>query len=250
MPPVFLSHGSPMLTLETTAATAFLRRLGDTIAKPSAVVVVSAHWPTERPVAGAAARPATIHDFYGFPSRLYQIRYPAPGAPDLARRVADLLGCGLDPGRGLDHGVWCPASLIWPDADLPIVPVSLQPALGPHHHYELGRALRPLAAEGVLVLGSGALTHNLRAYAGHQVDDPAEPWASAFADWSAAAVTEGRIEDLLAYRRQAPFAAQCHPTDEHLLPFFVALGASEAGLGTVLHRSMEYGVLAMDAYRF
>lgn len=248
--PIFLSHGSPMLALEDSAAATFLRRLGPSLGKPSAVVVVSAHWPTARPLVGGAATPATIHDFYGFPEPLYRLRYPAPGSPQLAQRVASLLDCAVDLGRGLDHGVWCPASLIWPGADMPLVPLSIQPDQDPRHHFRLGQALRPLAEEGVLVLASGAATHNLRAYFGHGVDDPAEPVATDFVDWFTAAAAEGRIDDLLAYRNRAPNAVWNHPTDEHLLPFFVALGAAGGSAAEVLHHSIQYGVLAMDAYRF
>lgn len=251
MKPLFISHGSPMLTLEDTAATDFLRQLGGRLERrPTAIVAVSAHWTTAGPMVGAAPAPATIHDFYGFPRQLYQRRYPAPGAPALARRIADLLGCAEDPERGLDHGIWCPASLIWPDADLPILPLSVQPRLDPRHHYRLGQRLRPMAAEGVLILATGSLTHNLAAYGRHALDDPAEPFAAAFADWFAAATGQGRLDDLLDYRRRAPHAADNHPTDEHLLPYFVALGASGSDRGEVIHRSMEYGVIAMDAYEF
>ena len=248
--PVFLSHGSPMLALEDSPAASFLRQLGPSLGKPSAVVVVSAHWPSSHPLAGGAATPATIHDFHGFPEPLYRLRYPAPGHPQLAQRVAALVGGTVDPSRGLDHGVWCPAGLIWPEADLPLVPLSIQPDRDPGHHYRLGMALRPLVKDGVLVLASGALTHNLRAYFGHEVDDPAEPATTAFVDWFTAAAAEGRVDDLLAYRRRAPFAVANHPTDEHLLPFFVALGAAAGQNAEVLHHSIQYGVLAMDAYRF
>jgi len=247
---VFLSHGSPMLLLEDTATTAFLRALGAQIGKPAAVIAVSAHWATTAPAVGGAAAPATIHDFAGFPPALYELHYPAFGAPALAARAASLLGADarVMPERGLDHGIWSVASLLWPQADVPIVPMAVQPGQGPAHHHQLGLRLRPLVDDGVLILGSGSLTHNLAAYAGHARDDPAEPWVTEFADWVADRVAAGRPEDLLAYRRTAPAAARNHPTDEHLLPLFTAMGAG--GTGRRLHQAVEYGMIAMDAYAF
>lgn len=248
--PLFLSHGSPMLVLQPTPTTAFLRALGDSIGRPKAVVAVSAHWETPIPSVGAAALPATIHDFHGFPRELYEMTYPAPGAPEVAERAAALLGAAIDPVRGLDHGIWSVASLMWPRADVPMVPLSVQPDAGPVAHFELGRSLRPLADDGVLILATGSLTHNLGAYRGHRRDDAPEPWAAGFADWLAENAAAGRVDDLLDYRRQAPFAERNHPTDEHLLPFFVALGAAPTGRAEAIHRAYEYGVLAMDAYAF
>jgi 4,5-DOPA dioxygenase extradiol len=248
---LFVSHGSPMLLLETTPTTAFLRQLGQTLDRPAAVIAVSAHWNSVNPAVGGAAAPETIHDFSGFPPDLYARHYPAPGAPALARRVADLLGdaARLEPGRGLDHGIWSVASLLWPEADIPIVPMAVQPQLGPAHHHALGLRLRSLAAEGVLVLGSGSLTHNLAAYGGHGRDDPAEPWVTDFTGWVAGRIADAETDALLECRARAPHAARNHPTDEHLLPLFVALGAG-GGHGTRLHHAVEYGVIAMDAYAF
>lgn len=250
---LFLSHGSPMTVLEATAATAFLAELGRRMPRPRAVVAASAHWTTAAPKVGGAARPRTIHDFSGFPPELYRITYPAPGAPDLADRVRNLLGeeAAIAPERGLDHGIWSVASLMWPGADIPIVPLSVQPARDPAWHYELGRRLRPLAEEGILVLATGSATHNLHAYAGAgSVEDAPPAWVTGFADWLADAVTRGDVDALLEYRARAPYAEANHPTDEHLLPLFVALGASRRGEGECLHRSVEYGVIAMDAYGF
>jgi len=249
---LFLSHGSPLLVLEETATTRFLRGLGRRLPPPLAVVAVSAHWLTARPRVGGAARPATLHDFYGFPPDLYQRRYPAPGAPELAGRLAAALGgtAAVDPERGFDHGVWSVASLLWPEATVPIVPLSLQPDAAPEALFALGRRLRAALAPGMLVLGSGSLTHNLAAYAGHRVDDPAEPWVTAFAEWVADTLAAGDHAALFEYRRRAPAAERNHPSDEHLLPLFVALGAAETAMAVPLHRATEYGVIAMDAYGF
>lgn len=248
---LYLSHGSPMMVLEDSPARAFLLGLGQRIGKPRAVIAVSAHWLTPVPVVGFAAWPEKINDIYGFPPELYQLVYQPPGAPALAARAADLLGPSArrDPGAGIDHAIWSVMSLIWPEADVPVIPLSVQPEDGPRHHFELGRRLRPLAAEGVLVLGSGAATHNLGDYFRRPASAPPEPAVLAFTDWLAATTEAGDLEALLDYRAQAPHAAANHPTDEHLLPFFTALGAA-TGAGRRLHHSIDSGVLAMDAFGF
>lgn len=243
LPALFVSHGSPMTLVRPSPAHDFLEGLGEAVPRPQAIVVVSAHWCTPAPKVSVAARPETIHDFHGFPKALYNVEYPALGAPDLAREIKRLSGAAGE-DRGLDHGAWVPLLLGWPDADIPVVSLSVQPDLGPAHHWHLGETLRPLRGQGVLILASGALTHNLRAYFD---GDPANTARSqAFAGWMADAVAQGRLGDLLNYREMAPDATFAHPTEEHLLPLFVALGAA-GGPGRVLHRSLD-GSLAMDAY--
>jgi 4,5-DOPA dioxygenase extradiol len=180
--------------------------------------------------------------------------YAVPGDPALGQRVLGLLNgagfaAGSDPDRGLDHGVWVPLMLLYPEADIPVVTVSVQPLADPTHHFRLGRALAPLTEEDVLVLGSGGATHNLRDVLGRPLDWPTPDHARAFDAWLVEAVTDGRVADLLAYRERAPEAVRNHPTPEHLLPFFVALGAGgEAPRGRALHRSFEYGALAMTCF--
>lgn len=244
---LFVSHGSPMIALEASPASHFLMELGRTMVRPKAVVAVSGHWRTDGFVVGAAAMPETIHDFFGFPPPLYAMTYTAAGDHALAVRVAELTGARLDPRRGLDHGLWTVMKLLWPEADVPVVPLSLGRRLGPEAHFQLGRCLQPLTGQGVLILGSGAATHNLAAYTGRERDETALPWVTAFTDWLAEAVTQGRQDDLTQYRQRAPHAMDNHPTDEHLLPLFVVAGAGP-GAGRVLHRSVEHGVIAMDAY--
>lgn len=244
LPALFVSHGSPLILIEPSPARDFLAGLGALVPRPRAIVVVSAHWATPAPCVSAMARPPTIHDFHGFPPQLYDLRYDAPGAPDLAATIARMSGAEMVE-RGLDHGAWIPLMLGWPDEDIPIVQLSVQPHADPTHHYLLGRKLAGLRDDDVLILASGAATHNLRAYFS---DDPqATARSLAFADWMAAKVAKDSTEDLLAYRPRAPEAAFAHPTDEHLLPLFVALGAGDDGHGRVLHRSQD-GSLAMDAY--
>ena len=252
MPTLFVSHGSPMLYLEKDVpARAFLASLGQQVPRPKAILAVSAHWNTEQPAVSLAAKPETIHDFYGFPEALYRLRYDAPGAPELAARVAALTGAARDPGYGLDHGAWVPAMLGWPEADIPIFQLSVQPYMTPAHHLALGRKLAALREEGVLVMGSGSATHNLRRLVRGQHDAPPEPWAKAFDDWVADKVETGDEAALANYRNEAPHAREAHPTDEHFLPLHVAFGAAGKGArGRALHRSFTSGNLSMATYAF
>lgn len=255
-PALFVSHGAPTLALEPGSTRDFLAQLGAGLTRPRAILVVSAHWETTAPAVSTAEKPETIHDFYGFPQALYQMRYPAPGAPDVARQAAQLLGdAGMTaaavPGRGLDHGAWVPLALMFPAADIPVAQVAVQTRLGPAHHLRLGEALRPLRDAGVLIVGSGSATHNLGEFGRHDYAAPPPDWVSDFNAWLAAAVAAGRSADLLDYRRLAPHAARNHPTEEHLLPLFAALGAATPGVAPQrIHTGYTYGVIGMDAYRF
>lgn len=253
--PIFVSHGSPSLPFEDVEARSFLQGLGADVAKPRAILMVSAHWDTQEPTVNAVAVNETIHDFYNFPEALYQLRYPAPGDPSLAQRVQELLKDAgftghLDPARGLDHGAWAPLLLAWPEADIPVVQLSVQSHMGAKYHMELGRALRPLLNDGVLIMGSGGFTHNLAGWRQRQGDEEPE-WVSTFADWFNAALAEGRIDDILAYRERAPYGEMNHPTEEHLLPLFVTLGAAGDDASVrQLHSSNTYGILRMEAFSF
>lgn len=256
IPALFVSHGAPTVVLDESPVRTFLTKLAETVDKPDAILAVSAHWESETPMLSTAEAPETIHDFYGFPEAMYQLRYPAPGAPELAEKTRKLLlEAGLGPvdmdQRGLDHGAWVPLMLGWPDADIPVTQLSIQPARDPAWHYRIGEALRPLRDDNVLIMASGNLTHNLREFRGHTIDSEPESWARAFDEWAGWAIAEGRVEALLDYRRKAPEAVRNHPTDEHLLPLFVAMGAGSPGVpGRHLHKSYTYGVLAMDAFAF
>jgi 4,5-DOPA dioxygenase extradiol len=257
LPALFVSHGSPMLVLEDGRARRFLTSYAAELGRPSAILVASAHWETAEPRLTASPAPPTIHDFGGFPDALHRMRYPAPGDPVLAARAAGLLQAAgfraaLDPARGLDHGTWVPLSLLYPAADIPVIQLSLQTHCGAAHHYRLGAALRPLRDDGVLIVGSGSLTHNLMALRRDADDRMAPPaWVSAFDQWVADKVAAGDVAGLLAWEEQAPHARDNHPSDEHFLPLFVALGAgAEAGRGARIHHSHTYGTLAMDAYAF
>lgn len=256
LPSLFISHGSPMLALTEAPARDFLRGFGHSLPRPKAILVASAHWETRAPAVNAVARNETIYDFGGFPRALYELTYNPPGDPKLAEHISDLLcAAGLqsavDHTRGLDHGAWVPLFLAYPDADIPVLQVSVQSHLGPAHHYQLGQALAPLRDEGVLIIGSGSWTHNLRRLARGAIDAPEPPDVAAFSDWMDTALVEGRRCDLLTYRTKAPYAVEHHPTEEHLLPLFVAMGAGgEAAKPARIHKSVTYGALRMDAYAF
>jgi len=253
-PALFLSHGAPTLALANNFFTHAWAELGVVIGRPEAILVVSAHWDTPAPVATAAARLATIHDFAGFPEELYRVRYEPAGSPALAARVASLLGvaghpAALDETRGIDHGAWVPLRWMYPDADIPVVQLSVQSALGARHHLGIGRALSPLRGEGVLVIGSGGIVHTLGEIDwGRRPDEPF-PWAATFNEWMATKVAEGAIESLADYRGLAPESVRAHPTEEHLMPFFVALGAGSPPARR-LSLGIDMGSLGMDAYAF
>lgn len=247
-PSLFVSHGSPMLAVDVTQpAHGFLRNLGDTLPRPESILVISAHWETAASRVTGAMHLDTIHDFYGFPAPLYELRYPAPGSHDLAKEVAHLLGpaAGVDLVRGLDHGAWVPLLLMYPQHDIPVLQLSLQTSLGPAHHLKIGEALNPLREQGVLIIGSGGTTHNLREYF-HPAGDQ-QPYED-FAAWLHEVLTHRDRDALLDYRRRAPQAARNHPTEEHFLPLFVALGAGGSQVKR-LHHSFDR-TLCMDAYIF
>ena len=257
-PAVFIGHGSPLQIREGAPGTAFLRRLGAELGKPQAILIASAHWETASPAVGGAEWPETICDFYGFPPEFYSVTYPAPGAPDVARLAAAMLtaagfDAGIDPGQGLDHGAWVPLRLMYPGADVPVAQLSLQHHLGPAHHLAVGRALAPLRGEGVLVLGAGNLTHNLRAMMGRPLDAESapEPWVTEFTAWVDDAARAGRMDDLADYRARAPHAAKAHPRDEHYLPLLIAAGAGgEGARATRLNDEVLFGTLSQAAYAF
>ncbi len=255
-PSIFVSHGSPMILLGDTPARDFLSGFGQELGRPKAILIASAHFESRAPQLTADAQPAMIYDFGGFPRPLFEMQYPAPGAPDLATRAAQMLGAvGMDAqpvqNRGFDHGTWVPLKLMYRQADIPVVQISVQTQMCAAHHIAMGRALAPLREEGVLIIGSGSLTHNLYELRRAGGDLPPPEWVSGFADWTHDTLAEGRADDLAAWASSAPFARENHPSAEHFLPLPFAYGAAgEGAKGRRVHTSCEYGVLMMDAYVF
>ena len=252
-PSLFLSHGSPLFAVEPGQLGAELRQFGQHLNGVRAIVAVSPHWSTRGLEVGSNEQPETIHDFAGFPAALYRLQYPVAGSPALAIRIqAALLAAGrpasLNPAQGLDHGVWVPLMHLRATADIPVIPVSLPQAATPATALAIGRALAPLRSEGLLILGSGSMTHNLHEFHGPHARN-AEPYVIEFTDWVRAAVTGGDIDALLQYRTRAPHAARAHPTDEHFLPLFVALGAAMQNESPkLLATEVRHGMLSMESY--
>lgn len=257
LPSLFVPHGAPTFALRPGAAGAALASLARSLPPVRAIVIVSAHNDTIMPSVGFAERPETIHDFGGFPDELYALRYPASGCPEAAEQVAQALeSAGLsverDKTAGLDHGAWVPLRHMFPEADIPVIPLSLQSRGGPQQAYRLGLALRDLPSRGFLIIGSGSLTHNLRDYQLAWRNGGQTPaYVRQFTDWFAERLQNEDIAALLDYRQQAPAAVQAHPSEEHLLPFYVALGAAgESFRAERLHSGIDDFVIAMDAYSF
>jgi len=264
LPALFLSHGSPMTALEPRAAGAFMQHLGPaitaTFGKPRAIVALSAHSLARQPVLLAAARHSAVYDFGGFDPRLHKLRYDTRGAPELARQVqarlaeAGIAAQSVDQG-GLDHGIWTPLRFAWPEADIPVLPLAWVPNQSPAAQFALGQALAPLTHEGVLLLGSGSITHNLRRVFSGGLDADAEQpeiaESAAFCAWMHERSLARDWDALFAYRQLAPHALDMHPSDEHLLPWYIAAGAGGREHTPLrLHHSVSYGSLAMDAYAF
>lgn len=256
-PALFVSHGAPTLALRPGAAGAALAAKARVLSLPRAIIVVSAHWETVVPTVGFADRLETLHDFSGFAPALYTLRYPATGCREAAGEVtAAICAAGLpvetDSERGLDHGAWIPLRIMFPDAEVPVIPVSIQSQGGPEQAYRLGQALAPLTAKGFLVIASGNLTHNLRDFRLAQNQAPQTPtYVREFADWMASKLAAHDIPSLLDYRRLAPLAMQAHPQEEHLLPLFVALGAGgDKAEIQRFHAGIDDYVIAMDSYSF
>lgn len=254
-PALFISHGSPMVLMEPSPGGSFMKKIPTLTKRPRAILSVTAHWMTHEPCVSNREAPETIYDFGGFPPTLYHMKYPAPGAPDVAEQATDLMrNQGLTAQtverEGFDHGTWVPLKLAYPNADIPIAELSIQPNQDAAWHFKLGQALAPLRNDNVLILASGAITHNLHAYMTGRYKRPPD-WVYGFSRWVQDAIVENRVDDLLNFESKAPYVKENHPTTEHLLPLFVALGAASPKTpGSLVHESIDYGVLAMDAYLF
>lgn len=254
LPSLFVSHGAPTFALEPGLAGPRLTALGRSLPRPQAVLVVSPHWTTPTPRVGTSAQPETIHDFGGFDPALYRLSYPVRGHAALARRSIELLSAAgwpaqADERRGLDHGAWVPLMHLFPAADVPVFQVSLPSRLDAERAWAYGQALAPLADEGVLIVGSGSLTHNLCEFrSGHGLD---EPYVARFAAWVRDAVERDDTARLLRTLDDAPEASRAHPTPEHFLPLLVAAGAAGGTRpAQLIEGGIVHGVLAMDSYAF
>lgn len=266
VPALFLSHGSPMFALDPGQTGPALRAYGERLRlehpELKAVVVMSPHWMTRGIGVMTGSRPATWHDFGGFPEPLYRLQYPAPGAPEVAAQVLSALqdagfAAQADPQRPFDHGAWVPLMHLLPQADVPVVQVSLPAGMGPRGLYTLGQALRGLREQGVLLLGSGSMTHNLHEFFGGRPDQdaPVSPYVEAFSRWVETTLMAQDRERLFDFASLAPQAARAHPTDEHFLTIFFALGAAgwgepDAAPPEYLTREVMYSHLAMDSVAF
>lgn len=262
LPALFVSHGAPLFAIDAGESGPALTRLGQRIREQAGaglrgVVIMSPHWMAREPAIMSTPKPQTWHDFGGFPAELYKLSYPAPGAPGLATEVGELLRANgieaqSDPKRPFDHGAWVPLMHLFPQADVPVVQLALPAGWGPGQVYAMGQALQPLRERGVLLVGTGSMTHNLAEFFGGQRD--AAPYVLEFSRWVEAAIGRGDLAALLDYRKQAPHAERAHPSDDHFLPLFFALGAGGFGQGAspvqpqYVSREVMYGMLAMDSF--
>ncbi|MCF8980855.1 DODA-type extradiol aromatic ring-opening family dioxygenase [Pseudomonas syringae] len=252
-PSLFISHGSPMLALQPGESGPALARLAAEMPRPRAIVMVSAHWESHELLVNGNPQPETWHDFGGFAAELFAVQYPAPGLPDLTREVVELLAASdlparIDSRRPFDHGVWVPLSLMYPQADIPVVQISLPSRQGPELQTRVGKALAGLRAVDVLIIGSGSITHNLGELNWNGDSARVEPWAQAFRDWMIDKLASDDESALHQYRSLAPHAVRAHPSEEHLLPLYFARGAG--GAFSVAHQGFTMGALGMDIYRF
>ena len=255
MPALFLGHGSPMNTIETNRNTAAWARIGRDFPRPAAILCISAHWYTRGTAVTAMAQPKTIHDFGGFPQALFDFQYPAPGDAALAVRVRDLLApvpVALDNSEwGLDHGTWSVLAHVYPKADIPVVQLSIDGAQAPQFHYDLGKKLKPLRDEGVLIFGSGNVVHNLgvmRRNAGAR--DGGFDWAERFNTYARAALTQRNDQALVDYATQGADAQRSIPTPEHYLPLLYALGAGAGDRVVIENDGLEMGSISMLSASF
>lgn len=252
LPGLFISHGSPMLALDPEQVGPALHRLGLNLPKPQAIVVMSAHWESEALEVNTGVRPETWHDFRGFPQALYEIRYPAPGNPELAEEILHLLAEAHLPAhanstRPRDHGVWMPLLHMYPEADIPVIEISLPMNMHADQIYQIGQALAPLREKQILLIGSGSITHNLRELSWNSKDENVPEWASTFRNYVVSKLNHSNYDAVLEWD-SIPYLQKNHPTLEHFAPLFFAMGTGHRF--SIVHSSFSMGALGMDIYRF
>jgi len=254
VPAMFVAHGLPSIVMESNPYTAFLRNLGKLLPKPRGIVIISAHWEHSVQQIASAAKPETMHDFFGYPERLYDIAYPASGDLVLSMDIEKLLTaegirCELNNGRGLDHGAWTVLSLMYPAADIPVVALSLNPRLVPEEQYRIGQALQPLKDRDVMIVGSGGTVHNLSRL--RWQNGAAEGWAVRFDEWLNDAIGVWDKDALFDFAQRAPYAAEAAGSREHLMPLFICMGAADKRrTARLLHQQYDYGTLSLTAWMF
>lgn len=257
LPTLFVPHGAPTFALRPGAAGAAIVALAQQLDRPKAIIVVSPHWESREPTVGSAPDLKTIYDFSGFPRQLYTLSYPAHGDAQMAQRVAACLQADgypatIDTQRGLDHGAWVPLRMMYPAADIPVIPLSVKAFAGAAYHFALGQALAPLASAGFLIIGTGSMTHNLHDYMMcAQMNAPTPAYVHEFAEWVESRLSSQDIPSVLNYREIMPAAARAHPTEDHIMPLFVALGAAGAqARAERFYNGVDDYVIAMDGYQF
>lgn len=254
-PVLFVSHGAPTLALDPGKVGLAWQAIGHQLERPDAIVVVSAHWETTHLAVTHARHPGMIYDFYGFPDALYRLQYAPPGAPELAEEIVRLAGdyeleCSLDESRGLDHGAWVPLMHLFPQADIPVIQLSLLHTGDTHRHHRVGEMLAGLRDRNILIVTSGSLTHNLRYFGQAAIDGPIMPFVDTFRRWAHHKLKENDQGALLGIAH-APEVGRNHPSAEHLTPLLVALGAAGPDCEVELvDLGVQYGMLAMDTVIF
>jgi 4,5-DOPA dioxygenase extradiol len=254
MPSYFFAHGAPSIVLENNAYTSFLKDFAAQTPKPKAIVLFSAHWESRLQTISAVDTYSTIYDFSGFQDELYQMTYPAKGERSISDQIQSLLTehgipNQMDEGRGLDHGAWAVLKLIYPDAEIPVVALSVNRYLTNAQQYQIGKALTALREQDILIIGSGGTVHNLRRLNWHT--QGSDDWASSFDTWLQSKLETWDLEALFDYRDQAPYATESVPTNEHFIPLLLAMGAGDTNRqAKLLHRSYQYGNLSLSCWQF
>lgn len=257
MPSLFIAHGSPLLAIENNDYTKFLNQLGQNLPRPKAVILFSAHWESEVQQVSGVEQYSTIHDFGGFDPALYTIKYPAQGNVDIAKEIGDLfnkngIAFENDITRGLDHGAWVVLRLLYPNADIPVIAMSVNRNLTPDEQYKIGKALSALRAKDILIIASGGTVHNLRALKWAD-NGEVDAWALEFEDWLAEKLKNWDLPSLFSYDALAPNAEIAVPSygNEHFIPIFYAMGAAHKHpKATLLHREFRYGNLSHSVWQF
>lgn len=255
LPTIFVSHGAPSLILEKDQTTQFFAELGTKLPRPRGIICISAHWESPEPLVTFNLQRQTIYDFFGFPEALYQLEYPATGSNIFADQAIAALrtanfAAQLHPSRGFDHGVWVPLKLMYPEVDIPVIQLSIQSNQSAEYHWEIGQGLRKLRENGILILASGSATHNLQGFRHYPKDSVPLDYALNFDQWLVNAIEAGDRQTLLNYKEIAPEAQRNHPTPEHFLPLFVAMGAADQPQGQRIHQAFTYGTLSMAAFQW